>query len=65
MKARAIKRKPDDEKFVFDDIDKIKGLPWAPVPGKEGYGIPVKIEIKLPSHDKSMKEFESGQLSGG
>lgn len=59
IKARAIKRQPDDEKFIFDELDKVKGLRWTPVPGKEGYGVPKRIEIKLFGHEKDAKEFES------
>ena len=58
IKARAIKRKPSDEKFQWSDIEKIKGLPWAPVPGREGYGIPTKIDIKLPEHKIDKPEMQ-------
>jgi hypothetical protein len=58
IKARSIKRKPDDEKFIFGELDKVKGLTLAPVPGKEGYGVPTKIDIELPDHGMRAKDIE-------
>ena len=43
MKCWAIKRKDDPEQFNADEIKKIVGSPWEPVPGRN-MRIPTNIE---------------------
>ena len=44
LKCWAIKRKDETEQFNVEEINKIVGSPWEPVPGRNNMRIPTNIE---------------------
>ncbi len=53
-----VRRKPEDERWRSRILDKVKGVPWEPVPGKGTLQIPVKVDIPETERDMAGGENE-------
>ena len=45
LKVRSIKRKPDGLRWKGTQWDNLQGVPWEPVPGREGIHLKSKVTI--------------------
>ena len=43
VKARTFKRRPEQERWTNEKLERMKGVPWEPVPGQKNREIPVKV----------------------
>ena len=59
IKVRSIRRKgSEEERWNWEEIEKVKGLPWQPTPGVQGYDI--RPTTMIP--DKGEKPSEGAKV---
>ncbi len=59
IKARAFRRKGSEaERWSRDNVKSVGGIPWEPIPGREG--IEIKSSVNLPRDDTEIKKMEPG-----
>jgi hypothetical protein len=59
IKARAFRRKGSEkERWSQEHVKSIGGVPWEPIPGREG--IEIKSSVNLPRDETEIKETEHG-----
>ena len=55
IKARAFRRRgSDEERWSSDKIRSVGGVPWEPVPGREG--IEIKSSVNLPKDESEVRK---------
>ncbi len=46
IKARDFKRRSDgDQRWSWEELEKVKGSPWEPIPGREGIELKTSVNI--------------------
>ena len=54
IKARDIKRySSEKEKWALDKFNEVKGVPWEPIPGRQG--IEIKARVNMPVDDERVR----------
>ena len=56
IKCRAITALEENKKFCREDLEKIRGVPWQPVPGIYSNRIPTKIRAQGETDDEDGRE---------
>ena len=60
LKAWAVKRRPEDERWDIKMIDGVKGTPEEPVPGKGRRRVPIRIRLEV-REDVEVDEIGTGE----
>ena len=47
IKVMTFKRRPEGERWNLEELANGKGLPWEPIPGREGIGIKSRVHIPI------------------
>ena len=47
IKVMTFKRRPEGERWNLEELENAKGLPWEPIPGREG--IEIKSRVHIPT----------------
>ena len=56
---RAFRRRGyDKERWSTDDVKRVGGVPWEPIPGREG--IEIKPSVNLPRGETELRRTEAG-----
>jgi hypothetical protein len=59
IKARAFRKKGSEgERWSRDNVKSVGGIPWEPIPGRDG--IEIKSSVNLPRDESEVKKTEAG-----
>ena len=57
VKAWAVRRRPEDERWDMEAVNAIKGTPARPTPGKNDARIPIRIRLDIDDEAEVMKDM--------
>ena len=45
IKVATFRRRPEEDRWKKEELEEVRGLPWEPIPGREGIEIKSKVRI--------------------